>query len=244
MIQRSYLSEETIENLELLKRDVGSQHRCCVLRRNNQRRKALEAEALNTSYFIEYPEALHSNRTGRKSRKTRRDLRNLESAWGFCRDEVGQQRLTRENLIEVQRRILGQPSAAYRKHDVKISLPDSVPPPPVQYVKEYMEDTFGKLVQMETSSHPVERAAFAHLSISFVHPFSDGNGRTARLAQNFMLVRDGYIPAVIPAFERQLYFSVLQGAIRGIINDDTKLQRPFFEYIASKVHSGLEIVLG
>ena len=40
--------------------------------------------------------------------------------------------------------------------------------------------------------HPVERAALAHHRLAAIHPFIDGNGRTARLVMNLLLLRDGW----------------------------------------------------
>ena len=39
--------------------------------------------------------------------------------------------------------------------------------------------------------HPVERAALAHYRLVAIHPFIDGNGRTARLVMNLLLIREG-----------------------------------------------------
>lgn len=44
--------------------------------------------------------------------------------------------------------------------------------------------------------HPVEYAATAHYRFVSIHPFRDGNGRTARLLMNLLLIRAGY-PIVI-----------------------------------------------
>jgi Fic family protein len=59
-------------------------------------------------------------------------------------------------------------------------------------------------------AHPVERAARLHWRLLWVHPFVDGNGRTARLAMNFSLMRDGYPPAVIRKEDRQAYLRALE----------------------------------
>ena len=40
----------------------------------------------------------------------------------------------------------------------------------------------------------ITSALFAHLYIAWIHPFSDGNGRTARLLEYLILARSGMIP--------------------------------------------------
>ncbi|WP_304682512.1 Fic family protein [Lactobacillus taiwanensis] len=50
-----------------------------------------------------------------------------------------------------------------------------------------------KLIQwyqeVEGKEHPVKVAAMLHLKFVTIHPFRDGNGRTARLLMNFELVK-------------------------------------------------------
>lgn len=57
--------------------------------------------------------------------------------------------------------------------------------------------------------HPVERAAVLHWKIAHIHPFADGNGRTARLLINFSLMRDGFPPAIIKVEDRARYLECL-----------------------------------
>lgn len=53
--------------------------------------------------------------------------------------------------------------------------------------------------------HPIELAAMAHKRLVDIHPFVDGNGRTARLLMNLILVNVGYGVVSIPHMEKRLY---------------------------------------
>lgn len=64
----------------------------------------------------------------------------------------------------------------------------------------------------------VELAAWTHYKIVYIHPFIDGNGRTARLLMNLILVQNGYPPAVILKVDRKKYYRVLKDADRGNMN--------------------------
>lgn len=46
---------------------------------------------------------------------------------------------------------------------------------------------------IEDKEHPVKIAALLHLKFVTIHPFRDGNVRTARLLMNFELVKHGYL---------------------------------------------------
>ena len=60
--------------------------------------------------------------------------------------------------------------------------------------------------------HPVETAAQVHGNIATVHPFVDGNGRTARLVMNLLLLRAGFPLLRIQPESRQFYFAALEAS--------------------------------
>lgn len=69
-------------------------------------------------------------------------------------------------------------------------------------VPELMQE-FGR----ELSKWPaIPHASFdAHFRLVRIHPFADGNGRTARLLMNFLLVRGGYRPIAVRPEDRSEY---------------------------------------
>lgn len=57
--------------------------------------------------------------------------------------------------------------------------------PPAERVPQLMKDLFGWL--NETEEHPLIKSCIFHYEFEFIHPFSDGNGRTGRLWQTLIL---------------------------------------------------------
>lgn len=75
-----------------------------------------------------------------------------------------------------------------------------------------MEELF---TEIQATANSVERAAKLHHGIARIHPFTDGNGRAARLAMNFELISAGYPPISIPTDLRLDYYNALEAADSG-----------------------------
>jgi Fic family protein len=60
-----------------------------------------------------------------------------------------------------------------------------------------------------------ETAFAAHRRLVEIHPFNDGNGRTARLLMNLVLLRGGYPPVAVRPQDRPAYIVALQHAQAG-----------------------------
>ncbi|MCP4345049.1 MAG: Fic family protein [Desulfobacterales bacterium] len=109
----------------------------------------------------------------------------------------------------IMREIDRKEAGRYRTLNVRAAGTDHVYPPNYM-VRELMED-FVKWMNSDgaKSLHPLKYAGEVHYRLVSVHPFRDGNGRTARLIMNLMLIRNGYVTAVIPFAKRKDYIDSL-----------------------------------
>ena len=57
---------------------------------------------------------------------------------------------------------------------------------------------------------PILSAAAAHTRLVHIHPFSDGNGRTARALMNLVLMRNKYPPCIITEDDRERYIDAME----------------------------------
>lgn len=85
--------------------------------------------------------------------------------------------------------------------------------------------------------HPVVLAAELHGKFVNIHPFFDGNGRTARLLMNLELMKNGYPITVIQFTDRYNYYSALDAS-----SDDVGYDK-FTQYIIENVDRTLDIYL-
>lgn len=95
--------------------------------------------------------------------------------------------------------------------------------PDAAQVPALMEELVVALNQPTTHEPPMIRAAMAHLNLTMIHPFRDGNGRMARCLQTLVLVREGTTASQFCSIEEYLghrqntraYYDVLAEVGRG-----------------------------
>lgn len=85
-------------------------------------------------------------------------------------------------------------------------------------------------------SNPILLAAEFHYKFIRIHPFDDGNGRTARIIMNFILMQHDYPPVIIKTDDRENYFAALRQADAGLLE-------PFVEYISRNLNRSLELMI-
>ena len=138
---------------------------------------------------------------GGKSMREHLEAINHYEAVGFIRDLVsGKAGISKRNLLDIHRLVLksidNENAGVYRKIGVRISGSRHIPPDAL-LVDQLMDDLFIFYVQNKDIMHPVILAAEIHERLVSIHPFVDGNGRTARLLMNFILLRGGYTMVIL-----------------------------------------------
>lgn len=101
--------------------------------------------------------------------------------------------------------------------------------PKYNLVPKLMKKFIADIEQKQKTMHPVEFSAWLHERIVSIHPFVDGNGRTARLLMNLALLNAGYNIVTIPPIVRNDYIAGLQDAQ---LKNDLK---PFTNFISEMV---------
>lgn len=87
-----------------------------------------------------------------------------------------------------------------------------------------------------------ETAFAAHLRLVAIHPFNDGNGRTARLLMNLVLLRAGYPPVAVRPQDRPAYMRALEDAQagRGALGFERLLYRRLDETLKEYLSAALQ----
>lgn len=155
---------------------------------------------------------------GGKSLREHFEVTNHRSAIEYVEALVTEETpLTLFHVRQIHQLVLAQieeNAGHYRKLPVRIS--GSLHTPPEVWELDRLMQEWSDWVNRESAKlHSVERAAQAHHRFVAIHPFIDGNGRTARLIMNLLLMRDGYPPTVIMQVNRLQYYRVLAQADAG-----------------------------
>lgn len=145
-----------------------------------------------------------------------------------------------EHLIRTLHQLITQETEAewagkYRQSNVIIGGADHQPPDALE-VPVQMQNFIRWFQKDQKRLHVVELAALLHHRLVYIHPFLDGNGRTARLAMNLLLMRAGYPLVVILKNDRKKYYRVLGEADRGNL-------KPMVQFFAQAVERSLDIYL-
>jgi Fic family protein len=177
---------------------------------------------------------------GKKSLREHFEVLNHGEAIKLLESVLGKkQDLCEELVLAVHALILKNIDSAeagrYRRSNVMIIGATHIPPQAVK-VPKLMEEFFGRYRERAHELSPPELAARVHYEFVRIHPFTDGNGRTARLLMNLILMRGGYPPAVILAVDRKRYYRTLKEADRGCCSG-------FLAFIGRSVDRSLSIYL-
>lgn len=154
-----------------------------------------------------------------KSMREHLEAVNHCEAIDFVKDVVQRKIPITEYLIKQIHAIILQGidrknAGRYRTVPVLISGSKHVPPQPY-LVEKQMEDFMNEYNKKdEAGEHPIRLAAWLHRELVRIHPFVDGNGRTARLLMNLLLLRAGYVFVVLKgdAASRVRYYTALEKA--------------------------------
>lgn len=93
--------------------------------------------------------------------------------------------------------------------------------PPVQFVPYLMDELFAWMKEAKEDVHPLILSSVFHYEFVFIHPFSDGNGRMARLWHTAILAKwksvFEYIPieSQIEKFQDEYYEAISQCHVAG-----------------------------
>lgn len=145
---------------------------------------------------------------------------NHAKAFDYIIDILKSGKTVNENtVLEIHKRLLSgiddYNAGFYRNYPVRISGSRVVLPNPIK-VPGLMKEFFIKYEKNEGIADIIK----THLDFVSIHPFSDGNGKCARLLMNLLLMQNEYCPIIIRPRDRKRYINSIEKAqLTGDIED-------------------------
>ena len=174
----------------------------------------------NSLTFGETAEIIRANRRiAGKPKKDQQEARNLSAALDYVH-EIGADdsvAVTQNELRRIHSLILNDivaDAGMYRTTQIEITGSRFAPPEAFEVasnmtaLSDYVKQVTNPDEQQIDS--PLFSAAAAHVWLAQIHPFTDGNGRTARALMNLILMRRRYPPCIITEEDRPRYIDALE----------------------------------
>ena len=171
-----------------------------------------------------------------KPLKDQAEAKNLGDALGFLEQLASSlsEPISLHDIRQIHSLILqgidDANAGAYRNVDVAISGSAYSPPGPMDVGPKMRGfiDWLGP-ASLDLSENYIQTSAACHAWFAQIHPFVDGNGRTARILTNLVLMRAGCPIAVITREDRARYYDALE---ESQISDLTPLMALLLECVS------------
>lgn len=187
----------------------------------------------NTLTLIETKVIIEDGLTiGGKTLREIDEVTGHTKAYDFIFDIVTNNNITLQDILNIHKlfyqNIDPDNAGSYRVKKVFISGMDITLPDPSK-LNLLMINFEKELQDLSSKLHPIELAATIHNKFVTIHPFLDGNGRTARLLMNLILLKNGYSITIIPPIYRAQYIACAYQGNKGN-------QIPFINLLSSMVY--------
>lgn len=162
------------------------------------------------------------------------DARALDRAYGRLLELASADTIIDNSLVNELHSLLlaGQVgSGMFRASAVRITGSNHTPPKTREQVTSQM-DAWQEWSHIHDKGSAPIRSAILHAWLTHIHPYTDGNGRTARAVGNLQLIRAGYPPIIIKKVERERYYDCLSESDEGNLGS-------FLELIFDRCESSL-----
>ncbi len=140
------------------------------------------------------------------------EAKNLSRVVSYIDTRAKEQELTLEVIMSLHKMLISNIrddiAGRFRKDDEWVRVGNHIAPDP----KEVVGRLEKMLVAYNASSHEniIKRIALLHLTFEHTHPFVDGNGRIGRVVNNYLLIREGFVPINIKFIDREMYYNAFE----------------------------------
>jgi Fic family protein len=136
------------------------------------------------------------------------EAKNLARVVAYIGKRAKEQELTLDVILFLHKMLISNIrddiAGRFRKDKEFVRVGSHIAPAP----QEILERLENMLAEYHANNHEsiIKRIAKLHLSFEYTHPFCDGNGRIGRVLNNYLLIREGFVPINIKFIDRRKYY--------------------------------------
>ena len=136
------------------------------------------------------------------------EAKNLGRVVSYINNRAKEQELTLEVILSLHKMLISNirddVAGRFRKDNEYVRVGSHIAPNP----KEAEDRLLKMLSEYNAASYEsiIRRIAKLHLVFEYIHPFVDGNGRIGRVINNYLLIREGFVPINIKFIDRKKYY--------------------------------------
>lgn len=140
------------------------------------------------------------------------EAKNLARVVSYIDKRAKEQELNVEIILSFHKMLMAnirdEIAGRFRKDDEYVRVGSHIAPAP----KEISGGLAKMFAEYNAASHEniIKRIARLHLAFEYLHPFMDGNGRIGRVINNYLLMREGFVPINIKFIDRQNYYNAFK----------------------------------
>ena len=140
------------------------------------------------------------------------EAKNLARVVSYIDKRAKEQELSLEVILSLHKMLISNirddVAGRFRSDNEFVRVANHIAPNP----KEVVDRLEQMLVGHNSSSHEniIKRIAKLHLTFEYIHPFVDGNGRIGRVINNYLLIREGFVPINIKFIDRKKYYQAFR----------------------------------
>lgn len=140
------------------------------------------------------------------------EAKNLARVVAYINKRAKEQELNVDVILSLHKMLItnirDDIAGRFREGNEFVRVANHIAPPP--------KEVAGRLEQMlaeyNATSHEsiIKRIARLHLVFEHTHPFVDGNGRIGRVINNYLFIREGFVPINIKFIDRKKYYAAFK----------------------------------
>ena len=140
------------------------------------------------------------------------EAKNLARVVLYVDTKAKEHELTLDTILSLHKMLMANIkddiAGRFRKDNEWVRVANHIAPDP----KEVVSRLEKMLAKYNSSSYEniIKRIAPLHLTFEYIHPFVDGNGRIGRVINNYLLIREGFVPMNIKFIDRKMYYEAFK----------------------------------